>query len=232
MAGPRSQVGTLREKPLHAALKRWCARPGDRFEVAVDGFVVDVVRDDLLIEVQTRGFSSMKRKLTTLLTAGYRIRIVHPISLDTTIIKVDDAGQVLGRRRSPRHGHPTDLFSELVSFPSLIEHPGLEIELVMVRDEELRTHDPSKAWRRRGWVIDERRLIEVVDSMLIGGIEDLCDLLPTSLPPTFTTADLAAALGRPRRIAQQMAYCLRDAGGIRQVGKRGNAMEYERRWTQ
>ena len=46
-------IGTLNEKPLHAALKDWCARPGDQFEVFVDGFVVDIVRGNLLIEIQT-----------------------------------------------------------------------------------------------------------------------------------------------------------------------------------
>ena len=56
-------IGTLREKPLHASLKRWYTQTGDRVEVRVDGFVIDIVRDDLLIEVQTRGFSSMKRKV-------------------------------------------------------------------------------------------------------------------------------------------------------------------------
>jgi hypothetical protein len=37
-------IGSLNEKPLHAALKEWYARPEDRFEASVDGFVIDVVR--------------------------------------------------------------------------------------------------------------------------------------------------------------------------------------------
>jgi hypothetical protein len=41
------------------------ARPGDRFEVPVDGFVIDIAQEDLLIEIQTRNFSSIKSKLTT-----------------------------------------------------------------------------------------------------------------------------------------------------------------------
>ena len=40
-----SHIGTLREKPLHASLKQLYARPGDRAEVAVDGFVIDLVRE-------------------------------------------------------------------------------------------------------------------------------------------------------------------------------------------
>jgi hypothetical protein len=38
-----SGVGLLNEGPLHAALKLWSAQPGDRFEVAVEGFVTDIV---------------------------------------------------------------------------------------------------------------------------------------------------------------------------------------------
>ena len=94
-------VGTLREKPLHAALKRWCAEPGDRFEVPIDGFVIDVVREDLLIEVQTKGFSSMKRKLGLLLEAGHRVLIVHPIPIEKVIVKVDEHGEIEVGRGAP-----------------------------------------------------------------------------------------------------------------------------------
>ena len=47
-------VGLLNEKPLHASLKAWYAQPGDRFEVNVDGSVIDIVRGELLVEIQTR----------------------------------------------------------------------------------------------------------------------------------------------------------------------------------
>ena len=221
-----SHIGTLREKPLHASLKQWCSQPGDRFEEPVDGFVIDVVRGDMLIEVQTRSFSSMKRKLTTLLGNGHRIRIVHPIAVDKWIVKVDEDGAEIDRRRSPRHGAPTDVFAELVSFPDLVPHPGLDLLIVMTNEEELRSHDPNKAWRRKGWVVQERRLVDIVDTLIIGDAADLSGLLPPGLPEEWTTADLARDLGRPRRIAQQMAYCLRGCGVAVPVGKHGNAVVY------
>src|SRR5947207_15754609 len=37
-------IGTLNEGALHAQLKNWYQRPGDRIERVVDGFVVDLVR--------------------------------------------------------------------------------------------------------------------------------------------------------------------------------------------
>jgi hypothetical protein len=221
----RHSIGTLAEKPLHAALKRWCTEPGDVLEVPVDGFVVDLVRGGLLVEIQTRSFSSMKRKLTRLL-AAHSVRVVHPIALETRIVKVAASGRVISSRRSPRRGTAVDLFEELVSFPELVAHPGLTLEVLLIRQEEVRR---VARRRRRGWVVEERRLVEVVERLRIDSPEDLAALLPDALPATFTTADLAAALRRSRSLAQQMAYCLRRAGVLECVGKRGNSLTYVRR---
>ncbi len=224
----RPHVGTLREKPLHAALKRWYAQEGDRIEEPVDGFVIDLVRDGLLIEIQTRGFASMKRKLNELL-ARHAVRVVHPVAVEKWIVKVDDAGEAVSRRRSPKRGDATDVFAELVSFPDLIAHPGLSLEVVLISEEEVRRFDGAKAWRRRGWVVEERRLLDVVGRVVIDSPEALAGLVPDDLPEAFTTADLATALRRPRRLAQQMTYCLRRADVIEMTGKDGNAIVYTRK---
>ncbi len=216
-------MGTLREGPLHAALKRWYAEEGDLVEEPVDGFVIDLVRDGVLIEIQTRGFASMARKLGMLL-ADHPVRVVHPIAVDRWIVKVDDDGVVTSRRRSPKHGVPADVFGELVGVTAHLAHPGLTVELVLTREEELRRHEPGRAWRRGGWVVQERRLVEVVDRVVVGGPAGWSSLLPADLPDPFTTADLAEQLGRPRRLGQQMAYCLRHAGVLVAVGKRGGAV--------
>ena len=221
-------IGTLREGPLHASLKQWCARPGDRFEVPVDGYVIDLVRDDLLIEVQTSGFSSMKEKLRDLLEGGHRVRVIHPIPVRKSIVKIDAAGEVLSRRRSPKRGDSLDIFGELVSIPQLIAHPGFEIKLVLTIEDEYRKHDPSRAWRRRGWVVMERRLVEIEGTVTIADVAALSTFLPDELPEPFTTSDLASAVDRPIRLAQQMAYCLRHCAAIEPIGKRGNAVEYHR----
>ncbi len=222
-------IGTLRERPLHASLKRWYARPGDRIEVPVDGFVIDLVRNDLLIEIQTRGFSSMRPKVATLLEGGHPLRIVHPIAVDRWIVKLDSGGEVINRRRSPRHGTPADVAAELVSFPELVGHPHLEIDVVMTEEEELRRHTPQRSWRRQGWSVVERRLLDVAHTVTIRDTGDLAMLLPDGLPARFTTADLAERLRRPRRRAQQLAYCLRKCDVISPVGKEGNAVVYRLR---
>lgn len=227
MTDATPHIGTLGEKPLHAALKNWYAEPDDLIEQPVDGYVIDLVRDELLIEIQTGGFAPMKKKIGALLGSGHQVRIVAPIAVDKWIMKMSNDGEILDRRLSPKHGDVIDVFGLLVSFPDLVVTDHLEVEVVLTNQEELRVHEPGKAWRRKGWVVQERRLVDVVDTSLLQGGDDLLSLLPEDLPEPFSTADLAQSAGCPRRTAQQVAYCLREAGLVEIAGKKGNALLYE-----
>ncbi len=222
------EIGSLNEGSLHAALKDWYAQPGDQFEVPVDGYFVDIVRGDLLVEIQTRSFSSIKGKLTDLVER-HRLRLVYPVAREKWIVKLAGEGRTrFSRRKSPKRGAFEDLFGELVSFPQLLANPNFALEVLLTQEEELRRHDPARAWRRRGWITHDRRLLRVVDQRLFGTPEAVAALLPAGLAEPFTTSDLASALGKPRRLAQRMAYCLREMGVITQVGKQGNAILYAR----
>jgi len=218
----------LNEKPLHAALKRQYAQPNDRFEVSVDGFLVDIVRDDLLVEIQTRSFAAVKQKLTSLV-AHHPVRLVYPIAQEKWILKLAKDGQShLSRRKSPKRGTLEDVFEELVSLPQLLSHPNFSVEVVFIHEEEIRRYDRTRSWRRRGWVTHERRLLQIVAQRLLETPGDLCTLIPFSLAEPFTTHDLAIAMKKPRRLAQKMVYCLRRMGSITPVGKRGNTILYTR----
>lgn len=220
-------INTYNEKPLHAAVKQWCAQPGARFEVSLDNYIIDLVQDDTLIEVQTGGFSSIRSKLFELLK-NHRVRLVLPIAAEMWIIKLPrQAGEKRKRRKSPKRCGFEHLFEELVSFPKMITEPGFSLEVLLVKEDQVREYSGRKGWRRKGWLIKERRLIEVVDRHIFRTPEDMKELLPDELPEPFTTAHLAEALGRPRRLAQQMAYCLRKMDVLAVNGKSGNAYLYE-----
>lgn len=218
-------IGTHHETSLHAALKAWYAEPGDRIEAMVNGYVIDLVRDDLLIEIQTRGFAALTAKLTALLEC-HPVRLVHPIARERWIVRVSADGEVLGRRKSPKRGRVEQVFAELVRFPALMCHPRFTLEVLLTREEEVRSNDGRGSWRRQGWSIADRRLLGVEERVCLETVGDLCALLPQDLPQAFTTLDLAEGLGMPRRLAQQMAYCLREMGAIEAVGRKGRARLY------
>ena len=213
-----SGIGLLNEKPLHASLKQWYARPGDRFEVPVDGFVIDIVRDDLLIEIQTQNFSSIKLKLNKL-AGSHRVRLIYPIVQEKWIVR----GAT--RRKSPKRGRLEDLFWELVSIPQLLSNPNFSLEVLMIRQEEMRRYEGKRRWRRRGWAIEGHRLLEVLDHRVFGQSTDWLRFLPDGLE-SFTTADLATGMNTRRDLAQKMAYCLREGRMIELIGRRGRANLY------
>lgn len=223
-----SHIGTLNEGSLHAGLKAWYAREGDASEVQVGNYIIDLVRDGTLIEIQTGNFSSIKKKVTDLVKE-VPLLLVYPVAEQKWILKLSpEGGGIESRRKSPKRGRLEDVFTELVSFPEILAEDNFTLEIVLIQEEELRRRDARRGWRRGGWVIEERNLLSVVGVRRYGNPAEIACLLPDGLPDKFTTADIALAGGMPRRLAQRMTYCLRAMGAIRWVGKVKRAYLYER----
>jgi hypothetical protein len=220
-------IGVLREGPLHAALKAVLARPGDCFEVPVGRFVIDLVRaDGELVEVQTGGFAPLGPKLDALLDE-HRFRIVHPVAAERRIVRVGEHGEVTSVRRSPARAGVVDVFDGLVAFPSLLTHPHLTIEVLLLREDHVRG---GRAAHEGRWTRDpgERRLVDVLDRVELRGPEDVVRALPALPSGPFSTRELALLLGCGVPLAQRTAYCLRMIGIIGQAGRRGRTPLYRR----
>ena len=215
------------ESALHRALKQHYAGPDDEQEARRHGYVIDVAREDALVEIQTGNFAAIKHKLQVL-TAQETVLLVYPIQQTKWLLRQDAAGARLSRRKSPRRGRLEECFGELTRFPSLLSHPNLALELALVEVEELRCADGRGSWRRRGESVRGRRLLRVLGKCRLSSPRDCAALLPPDLPSSFTTRQLARAAGLRRRLAGQMAYCLREMGALAVVGKIGNAFCYAR----
>jgi hypothetical protein len=223
-----SGIGVLREGPLHAAIKAALAGPGDRLEVPVGGFVIDLVRvDGELVEVQTGGFSALGRKLDALLDT-HRFRIVYPVAAERRIVRVDGDGEIISVRRSPKRASLVDVFDKLVAFPSLLTHPHLTIEVLLLREDHVRGTRPERAGRRRRDP-GERRLIDVLDRVEVGESGDVVRMLPELPPHPFSTRELAAVFGCSVLLARRATYCLRMMGIIEAAGKRGRTPLHQQR---
>jgi hypothetical protein len=219
-------IGTLREGSLHAQLKEWYSRPGDLVEHPVDGYVIDLVRGETLIEIQTGGFAPLRRKLDRLLEE-HPVRLVVPVALERRIVRLSRYGEILSARRSPKRGRPEDVFARLVSLPALLGRPGFELEVLLTHEDEYRRHEPGRAFRRHGWVVAGRALRSVEETLRLSTPDEAAALLP-QLPERFDTAELAAAGGWTRRLAQQTTYCLRAMNVLEPDGRRGRAVLYRR----
>ncbi|TVQ20599.1 MAG: hypothetical protein EA382_14755 [Spirochaetaceae bacterium] len=220
-------IGNLNETTLHEQIKLAYAEGAGLTEQAVGGFFIDVVTDDELIEVQTRGLGKLRRKIVEL-SPQHPIRIVHPVARETVINKLSADGELISSRRSPKRGRVEDAFREIVSIADLLPDPAVTIDVLIVDVVETRIDDGTGSWRRRGVRIAGRALARIVEMRRFSTDADYLSLLPTRLRDArFTNADVIAAAGLPYRTIQPITSTLRKMDLLRVVGRDGRNTVYE-----
>ena len=181
----------MTEYSLHQEIKTYYAIPGDQFEAPLGNYIIDILRDNLLIEIQTKNFSALKEKLQTL-TKTHNVRLVYPLPERRMITCTAKDNTVIYQRKSPKKGVLVDVFRELIMIPDVIGSENFSLEILFVDEEEVRCADGKGSWRRRGVSIKERRLLGVNSRVLFQNKADFLRLLPESLNGAFTNNELAA----------------------------------------
>ncbi len=218
-----ASIGTLHEQQLHASLKQWLAKPGDRFEQLVDGYHIDIRRGDLLIEIQTGNFSALRKKLNKLLE-GHQVLLVYPIPEAKWIVRQTKRGKHIARRKSPKRGRIENLFDELLYIPEIACHPNFRLWVLLTHQEDVWQDDGAGSWRRKHWSVADRRLLEVTAKVEFCQLADYLSLIPNGLSAPFTHRQLAAALKAPVWLSTRMSYCLRKMGLLETRGQQGRQL--------
>jgi hypothetical protein len=217
------------ETSLHRQLKEAYADADSRIEVPWGDYRIDVVSGDELIEIQHGSLAAIRDKVRRL-TKKHRVLVVKPLVAKKSLIKLDGPqGKVISRRRSPKQATLLNLFDELVYFTRAFPHENLTLEVPLVEIEEYRRPGHGRRRRRRGndFVIEDQKLVKIIQVERFQHADCLLRLLPRKLPRPFHTGDLAQGMQVTRWLAQRAAYCLREMGAAEQVGKQGNALLYE-----
>ena len=209
------------ERGLHAELKEWLREPGDLVEGTVWGYRADIIRGDLLIEIQTGNFPQIRAKLAKLLK-GYRVRLVHPVAERRWVIRdVDGRKQ---RRVSPHRGRVEEVFNELVYCPTLPLDPNFSLEVLMVHAEEAQ----AVRWRgkkRTRYTVTERHLVKALGREVFERPADYLRLIP-DMHGAFTARQLSKVAKLRITLARRMVYCLAKMGVIEEVGSVARAKLY------
>jgi hypothetical protein len=211
------------ETTLHRDIKWLYSESNDQLERKIGNFIVDIVRDDYLIEIQTRNFSAIRKKLEILLQ-NYKVKLVHPIVQDKWIIKLDPHLNKIRRRLSPIHGSYLNIFEELISIPKMISHPNFSIDLVLVQIEEIRENNGEGSWRRKGWSICDKKLLRLIERRKFNNPIDFLNFIPKNIKTPFTNIELAKLLNKPLSLARKVSFCLRKMEMLNTIGKNGNTL--------
>lgn len=217
------------ETSLHRDLKTLYADQDAQFEVSLDGYRIDVISDGRLVEIQHGALTAIRDKVKDLLKK-HEVVVVKPIVAKKTLVKLASKdGPIISRRLSPKRGTFFDLFDDLIHFTRVFPHKRLTLEVPLVEIEEWRYpgHGRRRRWSKNDYEIEDQKLVAVHETYHLKTAADLVRLIERPMPQPFHTGHLAESLQVRRWVAQRIAYCFRQTGAVREVGKQGNTRLYE-----
>ena len=145
----RQQIGTLSEKTIHAVVKNYYEPDDEKQEVPIEGMYADIFTGKEIIEIQTRRFDQVRKKLERFLPL-YPVTVVLPIPDTKWLIWIDEeTGELSQKRKSPKRGSAYEAFKELYKIKPYLKKEGLTIVLLFLDMEEYRLLN--------GWSRDKKK---------------------------------------------------------------------------
>lgn len=217
-----SLIGTLKEKTLHAVLKNYFTDDNSLQEVKVGSFFADIKKADLIIEIQTKGFDKLRKKLDYFLKE-HIVMIVFPIAAKKTISTLNNkTGEVVKTRKSPKQGKIYEIIRELYKIKSFLAFPNLNFCLSMLDIHEYRFIKENNREQMKFEKIPK----EIVNEIYIKSFSDYQVFLPDSLNKEFTSKDLKKEAKISYRDAATILNILTSIDVVKRIGKNGNMFIY------
>lgn len=222
----RSGIGTLSEKTLHAVLKNYFEPYADNHEIKLSNYVADIVGENGIVEIQTRSFDKLRKKLASFLEVS-TVTVVYPIASTKWIIWLDETtGEFTNKRKSPKKGSMYEAFFELYKIKSLLTHENFRLCLVLIDIEEYRLLNGWSTDKKKGSSRYERIPTNLIDEIYINDITEYKQLIPQGLPEQFTAKDFKTASKLTLSRSQTALNVLNHIGVIKRIGKQGRAFLY------
>lgn len=221
-------IGTLGEKTVHSVLKNYYAPNILNHEIKISGFVADICTGNEIIEIQTRNFDKLRRKLSAFLSFS-PVTIIYPMHNIKYLRWVNpQTGQITPPRKSPKPGSPYSIFPELYKIKEYLVNPNLNLKIVMMNLEEYRLLDGWSKDKKKGSTRCDRIPTELVREISINCLEDYQIFLPDTLGEAFTSKEYRKVSGLPLYQAQTALHILHYIGAVNRIGKQGRAYLYSR----
>lgn len=241
-------IGTLCEKQMHAAIKRFICPDESKHEIRIDGsalcidhnedgndnkkkkrrFVADVLDGDTIFEIQTGQFSPLKAKIQWILeNTRYNIVVIHPIAETKWINYINaQSGEIERRQKSPRRGKFTDIAGELYYIRDFIGNPRFSLVLLMMEAEQYKKNTLKDSRRRPKYQKYELIPVSLLRAQVFKSTEDYKCFITDSLPDRFCVKDYSRASGIRGRDAYSIVKTLAFLGFFEEAGKIGRAAAY------
>lgn len=174
----RQQIGTLSEKTIHAVVKNYYEPDDEKQEVPIEGMYADIFTGKEIIEIQTRRFDQVRKKLERFLPL-YPVTVVLPIPDTKWLIWIDEeTGELSQKRKSPKRGSAYEAFKELYKIKPYLKKEGLTIVLLFLDMEEYRLLNGWSRDKKKGSSRYDRIPVRITKEIFFSKAEDYRKLLP------------------------------------------------------
>ena len=241
-------IGTMAEKRMHKALKRYICPDESCHEVRIrpdgtpstedrekaesgrGGYIADIYKDGEIFEIQTAGFYPLKKKIEFYLkNTDFRVTVVHPLVECKWSVWVDpETGETTPPRRSPKKEKPTDLLPEIFWLSGFLDSDRLYFRTPIIEAEEYRMLDGWSRDKKKGSTRYERIPVSLIDEVEFGA-KEVKNLLPDTLDAEFTAAEFSKATGLRGRKAYSALKLMCLICAAEKGEKKGRSFVYKRR---
>ena len=220
-------IGTLGEKTLHAVLKNYYEPHEENHEIKVGRYYADIVGENGVIEIQTRQFNKLLKKLENFLEFC-DVTVVYPMPALKYVSWLDmDTGELSPKRKSPRKYRIYDVFPELYKIKYTLDNPRFHLCLCMLEVDEVRYLNGWSKDKKKGSTRCDRIPKDIIDEVRFDCVEDYGQFLPDGLPRRFTSADYAKACRITKRLAGVGLNLLTYLELVERVDRLGSSYVYQ-----
>ena len=223
-----SSIGTKQEKTLHQIIKYYLTLDESKHEVSIDKKIVDIYINNQIYEIQTQGFDKLRSKLEALLL-NYKVTIVYPIPYIKQIYLINEYGEIISNRKSPKKGSVLEIFKELYKIKSYLKNDNLKFKIIMFNSDEYRDQIPKKHVRSKGYKRNDQIVSEIIKEYDINKEYSLVNLLDDlNLPEVFTTEDVRKKGKVSKKTSSLVLNILSYLGYVEKIGAKNRYNVYKR----
>ena len=232
-------IGTLGEKLMHAAIKRFICSDPAFHEVKLDTmdsgerkkrrFVADILKDGTVTEIQTGRLAPLTEKIRWILeNTDYNVTVIHPIAESKWVSLLNNKNEIETRYRSPFKGKLRDIACELYAVKDFLNSSRFSLVILMIEAEQYKKNTTKSSRYRKKLEKYELIPVNLLSATVFSCVDDLKIFIPDSLEGDFTVKQFSAASKIRGMDAYSTVHTLCDLGLLENVGKSGRSNLYRK----
>ncbi len=236
-------IGTLGEKQMHAAIKRFICPDISCHEVLLDAlrdsdgekkvkrrrFVADILQDGRVFEIQTGRLLPLRDKISWILeNTDYTVTVIHPIAESKWVNILNERNDIERRYRSPKKERIFDIAPEIYAIKDFLSSPRFSLVLLSMEAEQYIKAQPSRTRARPRYKRYELIPINLLSATVFSCLEDYKAFIPSTLEGEFTVKQFSKVTKIRGRDAYSAVHSLCDIGLLEECGRVGRAISYKK----